>query len=512
MSIIGDAQGAFAVVNELGSIYRYDPVRRVWDSLYDRELSVLLTTGRIVDATTGESWAVGGGRLWHFQNGAWSASNLPFTLASSQFTAMELFDHRLFVSGRRGTQGIVAALDLRTFVPPPPPPDGGADAGALSDAGVLDAGPELDAGVIDAGTEVDGGELDAGVVDGGTVVNAWAEFPMRGPQRPRGLFGGGPTSGQGYWVGDFGAVWEWDSTAATFVERSKGFYGDVADIAATTDDVFVSVNECVDPACMVKRGSVMHQGATDWEPLGAPQPFAGHETFAIVAKDQDVIVAASNGVYRWDGTQWLNLPTNLAGPIRDLKFCGALLVGAGDNGAAYTGTANQLVLSALPSIMGDAYAVSCPSQTEIWIAGDEYLAQRIGTTWTPRTSMMVSQGPWRTVYAPGGGEAWAYGDAMFGAYWDSTTLTAFEAFPIPIDVATASWGSAVDSLYMVGGTNPPVRFGFMMRFDGVQWRLIDSGSQRRATAIDGVVTLVGGQPRTTLWLGTLGGGVLRSVQ
>jgi hypothetical protein len=81
-----------------------------------------------------------------------------------------------------------------------------------------------------------------------------------------------------------------------------------------------------------------------------------------------------------------------------------------------------------------------------------------------------------------------------------------------MDVATASWGSSVDNLYMVGFTNPPIRFGFMMRFDGVQWRLIDSGSQRRVTAIDGFTTMQNGAQRTTLWLGTVGGGVLRSVQ
>jgi len=503
MSIVGDAQGAFAVLNELGSIYRYDPVRRVWDSLYDRELSVLLTTGRIVDANTGESWAVGGGRLWRFFNGSWSATNLPSNLATSQFTAMELFDHRLFISGTRGTSGVVAALDLRTFVPAPPPPDGG-----TTDAGALDAGLDSDAGL-----DPDGGlELDAGTADGGASTATWVEFTMRGPQRPRGLFGGGPVAPTGYLVGDFGAVWEWDSANTTFIERSKGFYGDVADLAATENDVFVTTNDCLDAACQVKRGRVMHQGATEWEELGAPQPFSSGEVFAIVAKDSDVVVAASNGVYRWDGTQWLNVPVGLAGPIRDLKFCGALLVGAGDNGSAYTGTANQLALSPLPGLMGDAFAVSCPSQTEIWVAGDAYLAQRTGMSWTPRESMMVQQGPWRTVYAPGGGEAWAYGDAIFGAYWDGTSLAALEAFPIPIDVATASWGSAVDSLYMVGGTNPPVRFGFMMRFDGIQWRLIDSGSQRRVTAIDGVVTGQGPTARTTLWLGTLGGGVLKSVQ
>lgn len=498
MSIVGDGAGAFAVVNELGSIYRYDPARRVWDSLYERELAVLLTTGRIVDATTGEAWAVGGGRLWHFLNGAWSPENLPPTLANAQFTSADVFDRRLVLGGRRAGAALIAVLDLRA---PPPTPDAGVDpdAGMDPDAGIApDAGIDPDAGVVDAGTPL--------------PVSRWTEFAMRGPQAPRGVFGGGPTSTIGYVVGDLGAVWEWSTTTGTFVERSRGFYGDIADLSATASDVFLSVNECADAACSTRRGRVMHQGPSGWEELGTSQPFSG-ELYAIVAREgREVVVAGAGQVWRWDGTDWVQVPANLAGPIRDLKWCGNLLVGAGHNAAAYTGTENQLAFSQLPMLMGHAYAVSCPSQTEIWVAAEGYLAQRMGTSWTPRTSMTVQHGPWRTVYAPGGGEAWAFGDARFGVYWDTTALVAQESFPINMDIATASWGTSVDNLYMVGGTNPPVRFGFLMRFDGIQWRLIDSGSQRRVTAVDGVVTMQNGAPRTTLWLGTLGGGVLKSVQ
>lgn len=497
MSITGDGRGAFAVVNELGSIYRYDPARRVWDSLFERELAVLLKAGQILDATTGESWAVGGGRLWRFTNGGWTAINLPASLATADFTAMALFDDRLFLSGRRAGRALVAA-----WVPPPTPPPA-VDGGGSLDAGVVDP----DAGMIDP----DGGVLDGGALDGGAGGAGFTEFTLRGPQQPRGIFGGGPRSPIGYVVGDFGAVWEWDATGKTFIEKSRGFYGDVADIAATPTDVFVSVNECVDVLCTQQTGSVLHQGPNGWEPLGPPQPFS-RPVHAIVARGgMDVIVDTDDGVFRWDMTQWRPMPTSRLGPIRDLKWCGGRLVGAGDNGAAYFGDTTGLTPSEV-AMMGDLHAVSCPNATEIWVAGDALLVQRTGQTWTPRESMMIRQGPWRTVYAPGGGEAWAFGDARFGVYWDTANLSLFESFPIPMDVATASWGSSVDNLYMVGFTNPPIRFGFMMRFDGVQWRLIDSGSQRRVTAIDGFTTMQNGAQRTTLWLGTVGGGVLRSVQ
>jgi len=480
MAITGDGAGAFAVVNELGSIYRYDPARRVWDSLFERELAVLLKTGTIVDATTGESWAVGGGRLWHFSGGAWSASNLPASLSTVEFTTLGVFDGRVVLGGKRGTQSVIATWQT-----------GGAPA--------LDGGVDADAGLL---------------LDGGAPApTGWTERTMRAPQLPRGVFGGGPRSPIGYVVGDLGAVWQWDATTGDFTELSRGFYSDVADIAATPNDVFVTVNDCLNAACTAKAGRLLHQGPTGWDVLGAPQPFQGAEVIAVTARDgEDVHVSTRTGLFRYDFTTWAPVSVSLAGAIRDLQWCGNTLVAAGDNSTVYRGNASSLAATTVGTMGGNLTAISCPSETEVWVAGDQLLASRNGAMWTLRTSMTVNQAAWQTLYAPGGGEAWAFGDARYGVYWDTTTLTAYESFPIPMDVATASWGRSVDTLYMVGLTNPPVRFGFMMRFDGVQWRLIDAGSQRKVTAIDGTVTTANGQTRTTLWLGTVGGGILKAEQ
>jgi hypothetical protein len=468
MSVVGDGQGAFSVVNELGSIYRFDPTRKVWDSLFERELSVLLKAGQILDATTGESWAVGGGRLWHFANGAWSATNLPASLTTGDYTSLALFDGRVFIGGTRMNTGLIAAYDLSTTAPPS-----------------SDAGP--------------------------VPTTGWSEFSMRGPQKPKGLFGGGRMSPAGFVVGELGAVWEWNALSKTFVEQSRGFYSDVFDLAATPTDVFVTVNECDDANCALRRGQILHQADGGFEPLGAAPSRRGF--YAVVARPEtDVIVATDDGFFRWDGMTWERIAGGVTGAVRDMKWCGDQLFAVGDRATVYVGNATQINPTAVGSARGDIHAISCPSPMEIWISGDEFLAQRSGNTWTARTSMMIQQDAWRTVFAPGGGEAWAFGDARYGVYWDTTGLTSQEAFPIPMDVATASWGTSVDSLYMVGATNPPIRFGFMMRFDGAQWRLIDSGSQRRVTTIDGYTTMTNGVPRPTLWLGTQGGGILRSVQ
>jgi hypothetical protein len=142
----------------------------------------------------------------------------------------------------------------------------------------------------------------------------------------------------------------------------------------------------------------------------------------------------------------------------------------------------------------------------VWVAGEELLSSRLNQgTWRTKTSDSVQQGAWKAVWSPGVGEAFAFGDARFGVYWDTEKLIAVEATgPIGIDVATAMWGNKIDNLYMTGLANQPGVFGFLLRYDGLNWQLADSGAQRKGTALFGRDT-------NEIWLGTEGGGVLKAV-
>ena len=55
LSVIGDGQGSFVVVGDLGSIYKWDPVRKVWDSLYDTRLAVKLDAAQLINFASGEA-------------------------------------------------------------------------------------------------------------------------------------------------------------------------------------------------------------------------------------------------------------------------------------------------------------------------------------------------------------------------------------------------------------------------------------------------------------------------
>lgn len=465
LSVIGDGLGGFTVVGDLGSIYRWDPTRRVWDSLFDTRLAVKLEAAQLL-TVTGEAWAVGGNRLWHFTGAGWAAESLPATPELVKATALGVFDSRVVVGG-----------EARLVTGQP-----------------LPAGK----GVVLVRSEAAPG-------DGGVAEIVWTSFPLRGQQVPRSVFGGGPSSPQGRVVGDFGAVWSWNSATADFTEKSRGFQGDVADLAATGTDVFAAVNECVDLRCASRQGVVMHQGAAGFEPLGT-LPTTEKLSSIVARTDDEVIVAAETTVYLWSGTAWSTVPLGgLQGPILDMTWCGTALWAAGEGGTVYKG--NATLIDSMGSISaGPLTSVHCPTPAEVWVAGTEYIASKTAMgTWTARTSDSVAQGPWKAVWSPGLGEGFAFGDARFGVYFDTKDLLLQEGTgPISIDVATSMWGNKIDNLYMTGLTTLPSVFGFMLRFDGINWSLVDSGASRKGTSLFGRDT-------NEIWLGTEGGGVLKAV-
>ncbi len=462
LSVIGDGLGGFVVVGDLGSIYRWDPTRKVWDSLYDTRLAVKLDAAQLVDVATGEAWAVGANRLWHFTGAAWVAENLPAGPVLTRTTTIGLFDSRVFVGGEH---------ELVGFLPP-------------------------GKGVVLSRSEIVS-------TDGGVGEVTWATHELRGQQVPRGLFGAGPTSTQGRVVGDFGAVWAWNTATADFTERSQGFQGNVADLAVTSDDLFAAVNECSDLRCLSRRGTVMHRGPSGFVALGALP--TSEPLHAIVARsDTEVIVAATTGAWLWNGSSWSSLISGLTAPLQDLQWCGTALVAVSASGAVLRGDVTRLQPSGSPT-SNPLFSIHCPTPTEVWIAGTQYLASNTDNTgWTQRSDPMISQGPWQAVWSPGHGEAYAFGDAMFGVYWDSTTLQLQQGnVPLGIDVTTAMWGNQVDNLYMTGLSKLPSVFGFLLRFDGISWSLVDAGAHRKGTALIGKST-------SEIWLGTEGGGVLKA--
>lgn len=465
LSVIGDGQGGFVVVGDLGSLYRWDPTRRVWDSLYDTRLAVKLDAAQLVDVATGEAWAVGGNRLWHFVGTGWVAENLPATPALEPATCLGLVDGRLVIGGQ-----------AKLNVTPLP-----ASKGLVWIRSVTP------------------------VTDGGVPEVAWTHQALRGLQVPRGLFSAGPASTDGRLVGDLGATWAWDPAQGRFVEKSRGFQGDVADLAVTDSDVFAAVNECTDVRCASRVGTVMHRGANGFEPLGT-LPTAGPVRAIVARSNTEVIVATPNTVALWDGAAWTTVPVGgLQGPINDLQWCGSDLWAAGEGGTVYKG--NTALLNSAGALTSAALkALFCRSSEEVWVAGDGYLAARPAQgPWTPKENADVNQADWRAVWSPGLDEGFAYGDARFGVYWDTRTLLLQEATgPIAVDVSTALWGTSIDNLYMAGLASLPSAFGFLLRFDGINWSLVDSGAQRKGTALTG-------RSATEIWLGTEGGGVLKAV-
>lgn len=468
LSVVGDGAGGFVTLGAQGSLYKYDPARKAWDSLFQTQLAVLLTAAEIVDAAGTEAWAVGGNKLWHFQSGAWSAQNLPAAPRLTRVTAFTRVDGKLVIAG--------AALRVGTIL-------------------VFDP---LAAQASDAGAEAP---------DGGPVEQGWSALSLRAPQVPRGAFSASPSGSEAYVVGDLGAVYRYE--AGSFVELSRGFYGAVAAVSAVGADVFVGVNDCLDVQCSAVSGRVLRRaGPADYPLLGDLQPFGGAGILAIAAKSAtEVTVATSNGPFRWNGTSWSALAGSGSSgtPWNALAHCEGSLHAVGRRGNYARGTPSTLTLQP-PIGNADLTAFHCPTESELWTAGAGVLLSRSGTeAWKARTAMNITQADWRAVWSPAEGEGFAFGAAGYGVYFDTEVLQLVDSLGgIAPEVVNGLWGSTIDNLYAVGLVRQPLPFGFALRFDGAQWRLVDSGSQRQVNAISGASS-------TSIWLGTEGGGVLRGV-
>lgn len=462
LSVLGDGAGGFVVVGELGSIYRWDPTREVWDAVYEHQLSVKLESAQLVDARSAEAWATGDAQLWHFLDGGWDAEPLPSATALASTTCVGALAGRL-----------VVGAELRLDAEPEPPARGAVLVRTAH--GAPDGGPR------------------------------WAALPLRSQQVPRGVVVAGETA---WVVGDLGAVWAFDGPSGVFREESHGFYGDVAGVAVAPERVYAAVNECTSVRCTARAGSVLASTADGgWEALGA-LPLSQPLLALTAGPGGQLLASASDGVASWRGDRWT--PTvvgDAAGALLAFAWCGPRLWAAGQTGAVYVGTAERLDRATGGPVapFGDATAIHCPSEAEVWVAGDGFLASREGDHWRSVVDAHVVQRGWRAVWSPGPSEAYAFGDATYGVRFDGQTLRAVEnpGGVVP-DVVSGMWGASIDTLTMVGLSTLPEPLGFALRFDGVAFHPIDLGAHRAATAIDG-------RASSEVWIGTRGGGLLRSV-
>lgn len=459
----GDGAGNFVTVGNRGSIYRYDGAAESWTSLYETQLDVLLDGAALVDPTGAEAWAVGGGRLWHFQGSAWTSEMLPGAPAPALdgTTTIGLINGLPVIGGRVGQRGWAL----------------------VRDAGL---------------TAIPG----SGTNDTPVVLNGWLAQPLRRTQIPRAVFAESPAS-TGFLVGDNGSVWRY--AAGAFTELSSGEYGDVADVFSFGEGLGVAaLNVCANDACSSFRGRVLsRQSSGAWTVLGDPAGLPDETIHSVFARStSDVLAGTATGLWRFDGTTWTEVPLTGTQDVRinDITACGDDVWAVGDGGIVLR-SANGAGFLAEALGSQTLYSVHCPNPTSVWIAGDYVIYENRSQRFTSG----VFQAPWRTVWSPGSFEGFAFGDAKYGLYWDNITLRPVdEPAGVAPDVVTGSWGSSIDNFFIVGFTANPTTTGFGLRHNGTAWSVFDTGTSALPTSLHG-------SSATELLLGTRGGGLLRSA-
>ncbi len=286
LSVVGDGAGGFVVLGGQGSIYKYDPTKMLWNSLYDTQLAVQLTAGTLVNSDGTEAWAVGGNALWHFQAQQWTSLNLPADPVFTDAPAIGLVDGHIVIGGAVNKAGYAEIYDPTMM--------------SANDAGTLS--------------------------DGGTQAAGWTVLPLRAQQIPRGFFGSGSASTTGYLVGDLGTVYHYE--AGGLVEDSRGFYGDVVAVAVTGGDVFAAENECLTPQCDITIGSVYSRtDAGVFEKLGVTsQTWEGSAVALTARAANDVVLSTTSGAYAWNGSRWQQIGGTTSGPAVSIKYCGSTLL------------------------------------------------------------------------------------------------------------------------------------------------------------------------------------------
>jgi hypothetical protein len=460
LAVTGDGRGGFFTLGAQGSLFVYSPATATWDAIYEDQLAVLLTAA-VLSPDASEAWAVGAGRLWHYRRdvtdpldvGAWSSLPPPATPALDALTAVGVVAGKVVVGGVAGRRGYLLTYDPAAGAPPAGSP-------------------------------------------------AWTVQPLTVPQVARAVVPVG-TDG-GYVLGDLGAVWQLEAGAPAWVERSRSaFYGDVLDVSQAPDGTLVAgVVDCKDADCTGLVGQVWLQpaGGGAWRDLQLTPAVPVRTVLARSATE--VYAGTETGLFRWDGSGWATaLPPGAAPSVRDVWACGSAVWATGLGGRTYRGASAPLspLTPALPP--ADLFAGHCSEPGNDWLAGDEVLLEDL----KPLDPGEARPAPWAAVYSPAPGEAFAFGLARYGVYWDTEALQTVR-MPTGLEprVILGLHGSSIDNLYAVGDVTLPVVHGVALRFDGAAWRLVDAGASRPVTSVTG-------RGERELWLGTRGGGVLRAV-
>jgi hypothetical protein len=317
--------------------------------------------------------------------------------------------------------------------------------------------------------------------------------------------------GGGYVGGTSGALYS--VVDGELVPLRTGLAEDIVGLAIGSDGsgFAVTAGACLNPACSHQTSHfLIRQPNESWLPASQYQPSGNALTAVAAFSSVDaVIVGRGPQALQWDGSTLAPLlPPAGAGDLLAARVCGNEVWVAGQGGViAHLAGATGFTLAS-SGTTSNLYALACTSATDIWAAGDYTLLHFQGTSWTPVSTGMVNQAPWRAVIADAN-EIWVAGST--GYLLHSPDRQTWEAVQNPAGLvlheAYGLWESAPGDAYLVGSTQSP-RQGIILRWDGALWTQFDPGTDHEVLSIAGIPASAGTRQ---MWIGARSGSLLRAL-
>lgn len=302
-------------------------------------------------------------------------------------------------------------------------------------------------------------------------------------------------------AGTAGAIHLWDGSR--WAALSSGEAGWIIALDAFEGgSVYALAERCLDTACQLVENRLLSRTAGGtFADLTLADGFWGRMRALGGRTADDLWVMGEGGLaYRWQGGVWSAVDAPGAA-IFAIERCGDELYAVGQGGQVFRerdGAWSPLVRTGTATLRG----LGCAGES-MFAVGDYQISSWVRgspVSLTPNDDA-IRTALWKAVFVTPEGQAFIGGDARYLLLWNGTNFEYFDnPAGLPVYNVRAFHGTGYTDVWAVGTLTSGE--GFLMHFDGADWRSLDPLAVRPLLTVTGAVD-------GTIWVGGGNGSILR---